>query len=355
MSNPNGYIVRGVNVTINGTNAVFSGCRNPADGSLDNGEGGVICTTTNFKANGTSNGASSAGVVTITGTNTFTNNSAGKGGAIYATTTVNFSGNGSEAVFRGNTMSGTDESDYTFAGANDIFSGGAHGKGVTIKGAGTYIFDGGFRLASASGGKLNVHTAASVTFEGGAINLISNTTTINGATVRFENADGKNCLMRSITVARNGVMLIAEGAQIVMGCSGQAVELIATSEGSVLGIELCDAYLADTGIAAIVGDASGTSNTLDATNITLSAADAYALDLVMKNTGMFSYKIFDETTVNSTLTKESFVLSEDWKNWEIADYRDGIVTLSYIPEPSCAWLAGIGALAFACARRRRKR
>lgn len=292
MSNPNGYVVCGVNVAINGTNAVFSGSRNPDDGSLYNGQGGVIRTTTN--SNG---GLSSAGVVTITGTNTFTNNSAGKGGAIYASKSVTFSGAGSEAIFRGNTMSGTSETDYTVAGKNDVWVGGVNSAGLTIKGAGTYIFDGGIRLASASSGKLAVNTGASVTFEGGAINLISNTTTINGATVRFENADGKNCLMRNITVARNGVMLIAEGAQIVMGSSGQTTSLTATSTGSVLGIELCDAYLSDTGKAAIVGDASGTSNTLDATSITLSAADAYALDLVMKNTEMFSYKIFDDTTL----------------------------------------------------------
>lgn len=349
MSNPNGYVVCGVNVAINGTNAVFSGSRNPDDGSLYNGQGGVIRTTTN------SNGdLSSAGVVTITGTNTFTNNSAGKGGAIYASKSVTFSGAGSEAIFRGNTMSGTSETDYTVAGKNDVWVGGVNSAGLTIKGAGTYIFDGGIRLASASSGKLAVNTGASVTFEGGAINLISNTTTINGATVRFENADGKNCLMRNITVARNGVMLIAEGAQIVMGSSGQTTSLTATSTGSVLGIELCDAYLSDTGKAAIVGDASGTSNTLDATSITLSAADAYALDLVMKNTEMFSYKIFDDTTVNATLTKENFVLSEDWKNWEIADYQDGVVTLSYIPEPSMfGLLVGLSALALVASRRRK--
>lgn len=355
ISNPNGYVVCGVNVAINGTNAVFTGSKNPSDGSLYNGEGGMIRTTTNFKANGNSDGASKAGTVTITGTNTFTNNSAAKGGAIYATTTTTFSGDGSVAIFRGNTMSGAADSAYTVAGPNDIFSGGAHGKGVTIKDAGTYIFDGGIRLAHSSGGKLAVNSGASVTFEGGAINLVKNTTIIRSATVRFENADGQNCLMRDITVAKDGVMLIAEGAQIVMGSSGQTTSLTATSEGSVLGIELCDAYLSDTGKAAIVGDASGTSNTLSATAITLSAADAYALDLVMKNTEMTSYKIFDATTVSAELTKENFVLSDDWKNWEIADYQDGVVTLSYIPEPSAFGLfVGLSALALAASRRRRK-
>lgn len=354
ISNPNGYVVCGINVAINGTNAVFTGSKNPADGSLYVGEGGVIRTTTNFKANGNSDGLSSAGVATITGTNTFTDNSAGKGGAIYAAKSVTFSGDGSEAIFRGNTMSGTDESAYTHAGKNDIWVGGVNSAGVTIKGKGNYVFDGGIRLASSSGGKLAVNSGASVVFEGGAINLISNTTTINAATVIFENSEGENRLMRNITVARNGELLIAEGAQIVMGSSGQAVSLTATSEGSVLGIELCDAYLSGTGKAAIIGDESSVSNTLDATSVTLSAADTYALDLVMKNTGMFSYKIFDETTVTSTLTKESFILSDDWKNWEIADYQDGVVTLSYIPEPSLfGLLAGLGALAFVGTRRRR--
>lgn len=251
-------------------------------------------------------------------------------------------------------MSGTDESAYTYAGKNDIWVGGVNSAGVTIKGKGNYVFDGGIRLASSSGGKLAVNSGASVVFEGGAINLISNTTTINAATVIFENSEGENRLMRNITVARNGELLIAEGAQIVMGSSGQAVSLTATSEGSVLGIELCDAYLSGTGKAAIIGDESSVSNTLDATSVTLSAADTYALDLVMKNTGMFSYKIFDETTVTSTLTKESFILSDDWKNWEIADYQDGVVTLSYIPEPSLfGLLAGLGALALVGTRRRR--
>lgn len=289
ITNPNGYVVCGINVNLNGNNAVFSGCRNPSDGSHSVGQGGVIRTTTNLKANGLSDGASKAGAVTITGTNTFTDNSAGKGGAIYATTTVTFSGDDSVAVFRGNTMSGTDESEYTVAGKNDIFSGGNFAKGVTIKGKGTYIFDGGIRLASTASGKLAVNSGAKVTFEDGAINMITNSTTITGASVRFENGNGINALKHNITIGKNGEMTIAEGAQITMGKSGETFAFSASSEGSVLNIELCDSYIASLGYAAIVG-VDGGSNTLSANSITLSATEEYVLDLVLGNAGAYSYK-----------------------------------------------------------------
>lgn len=349
VTNPNGYFVCGVNVAVNGENAVFSGCNNPEDGSSSVGEGGVIRTTGNAN-----NSMSSAGTVTITGTNTFTNNSAAKGGAIYASKSVTFSGNDSAAIFRGNVMSGTDESEYTAAGKNDIFVGAVNGGGVTFKGTGAYVLDGGIRTMNTASGNLVVNSGASVTFESGAVNIIKNKTTVSGAELRFENFDGSNKLMNSITIAKDGVMVVAEGAQIVMGSAGNAVSLTATSEGSVLGIELCDAYLADTGKAAIVGDADGTSNTLDVTGITLSAADGYALEFALKNAETYSYKIFDATTVSAALTKEDFILGEDCTFWEIEDYEDGVITLRYIPEPSAfAWLAGLGSLALVASRRRR--
>lgn len=350
LSNANGYVVCGVNVVLNGANAVFSGCKNPGDGSAKVGQGGVIRTTAN-----SNNSMSSAGTVTISGTNTFENNSAMKGGAIYAAKSVTFSGANSKAVFRGNTMSGDDSGlAVNLAGKNDIWIGGANAGGVTIKDAGTYIFDGGIRLAGTATGKLAVSKGASVTFEGAAVNIISNTTSVTGAAVRFENAGGSNALMRNIQINRDGELTIAEGAQIKMGTSGMEVELSAVSEGSVLNIELCDAYSADGGYAAILGVEDGT-NTLNAPTITLSATEAYVLDLVLENAGAYAYKLIDTATVSATLTKESFELSDEWKSWEVSDYSDGVVTLSYIPEPSAfALLAGLSALALAGTRRRRE-
>lgn len=349
LSNANGYVVCGVNVVLNGENAVFSGCNNPGDGSAKVGQGGVIRTTGN-----SNNSMSSAGTVTISGTNTFENNAAMKGGAIYAAKSVTFSGANSKAVFRGNTMSGDDSGlAVNLAGKNDIWIGGSNAGGVTIKDAGTYIFDGGIRLASTSAGKLAVSKGASVTFEGAAVNIISNTTSIVGAGVRFENAGGSNALMRDIQINKDGVLTIAEGAQIKMGTSGMEVELNATSEGSVLNIELCDAYSADGGYAAILGVEDGT-NTLNAPMITLSATETYVLDLVLENAGVYAYKLIDTATVSAALTKESFELSDAWRSWEVADYSDGVVTLSYIPEPSAfAFLVGLSALVLAGTRRRR--
>ena len=145
----------GFNITINGSNK-FSG------NSATHGRRGVIYKDT----------------AVISGSNAFTNNTAGtRGGAIEAFH-VTFKGNGSSAVFTGNTANGV-KNDLTITG----FS--SESGSVTIQDTGTYVFNGGITAATTNSGNYNlkIKDGADVTFGEGSVTKVTGNVSLKNASL----------------------------------------------------------------------------------------------------------------------------------------------------------------------------
>ena len=157
----------------------------------------------------------------------------------------------------------------------------------------------------------------------------------------------------ALGAANNSVKL--SGGQLKVGNGTTAVSLNAAAYTIVLS----DAYSEGSGVAAIVGTNTANKSSVALatdTKITIELADSVAVSLAAE-AAQYQYKIFDATTiVSDSFTIDSFALSEALKSaWRISGYTNGVLTIAAIPEPSVfGLLAGLGALALAGTRRRRK-
>ncbi len=122
-------------------------------------------------------------------------------------------------------------------------------------------------------------------------------------------------------------------------------------------IALGSAYAnTESGVAAIIG-AAATASLADNTVVTITKLDlagiALASEAALANSS-YEFKILDTISAGEGLT---FKLSEALENdWRISDYTNGVLTIAAIPEPSMfGLLAGLGALALAGTRRRRRK
>ncbi len=123
--------------------------------------------------------------------------------------------------------------------------------------------------------------------------------------------------------------------------------------------------LAQTSIEIVLSDAYSSTAAITgagelAAGATITIADIQAAALVAESALANDSWTFQIATAGSTiadsLAKENFVLAEALQGtWQISDYANGMLTLT-IPEPSVfGLLAGLGALALAGTRRRRKK
>ena len=221
------------------------------------------------------------------------------------------------------------------------------------------------RLSGTAASTLTVNQTANTTFAGTIADGIAlkkagaGTLTLAGASTAFNGSvkvSGGVLALADASAIGSGNAVRIDGGQLKVGNGTTAVSLNAAAYTIVLS----DAYSEGSGVAAIVGtDATNKSSVALATDtkITIELADSVAVSLAAE-AAQYHYKIFDTATIDdASFTIGSFALSEALKSdWRISDYTDGVLTISAIPEPSTfGLLAGLGALALAGTRRRRKK
>ncbi len=219
--------------------------------------------------------------------------------------------------------------------------------------------------SSITASTLRVNQTANTTFAGTIADGIAlkkagaGTLTLAGASTAFNGSvkvSGGVLALADASAIGSGNAVRIDGGQLKVGNGTTAVSLNAAAYTIVLS----DAYSEGSGVAAIVGtDATNKSSVALATDtkITIELADSVAVSLAAE-AAQYQYKIFDTATIDdASFTIASFALSEALKSaWRISGYKNGVLTIAAIPEPSVfGLLAGLGALALAGTRRRRKK
>ncbi len=192
------------------------------------------------------------------------------------------------------------------------------------------------QVAIAGNGSLEKVGAGTLTINSTGNTYTGGTTVTQGKLI-VGSSDALGTAARSVKIA---------GGQLEIGSD---VKLVQTN----ITIALSDAYSEKAAIAAILGAGA----LAEGTTITLTAADKAMVTSLVEKTK--EYQIFaNGTSLASDFKLESFSLDEEaWAGWKISNYDTGTgkVTLELIPEPSAfGLLAGVGALVFVAARRRRR-
>lgn len=207
-------------------------------------------------------------------------------------------------------------------------------------------------------GGMNVQEGASITYasaytiSGGALTVYGTlgTTTIDlsgdGSITVY---DGGTITAETTTIAGEATVSVESGGSFT------STDELTISGGSIT----VDGTLTAGTLAIVVGDSTDTavisgSGTVNADTLAISLSDEYIAALVAGTATEYSFEILADT-LNVELSAGATILSTADADVTIT-YSNGTLTISSVPEPSAfGVLAGVGALAFVAARRRRSR
>ena len=279
-----------------------------------------------------------AGTLTLSGNNTFT------GGVTLSAGTLELGHN--------NALGNGTYSALTVTGDSELKLGG----GLNV--ANNVVFDNSAGTVSA----LTINVAADTELSGGLLSFDQNeirkvgagTLTLSGDNQWFSH--GTISIEEGTILAKsaNALGAVAEASDNKVRLSGGQLEVGSgvTLAQTNIEIVLSDAYSSTAAITGTGALAAGARITI----ADIQAA-AIAAESALGNDSLTFQIATAYSTIATSLAKENFVLAEALQGtWQISDYTDGVLTISAIPEPSTfGLLAGLGALALAGTRRRRKK
>ena len=229
---------------------------------------------------------------------------------------------------------------------------------------------------------------------GNALTISNNLSVLGLGTVTVSSAHDGNELSGSISASGQEIRKVGSGTLTLSGTNtGESVFIVNVAEGKIIaktdtalgagmGAGVADYHkvrlsggqlevgsgvtLAQTNIEIVLSDAYSSTAAITgdgalATGTTITIADiqaaAIAAESALGNDSWTFQIATADSTIAASLAKENFVLAETLQGtWQISDYTDGVLTIAAIPEPSTfGLLAGLGALALAGTRRRRKK
>ena len=289
------------------------------------------------------------------------------------------------------------------AGAGTLILNGdnsANTSGVTLS-AGTLELGhnnalGGAALTIQSGTQapeLKLRTDAS----GNALTISNNLSVLGSGTVTVSSAHDGNEISGSIIAWGQEIQKVGSGTLTLSGTNtaysifivdiadGKIIAGSDTALGATLAADLSEyadqhkvrlsgghlevgngVTLAQTNIEIVLSDAYSSTAAITgagelAAGATITIADIQAAAIAAESAlgnDSWTFQIATAgSTIATSLAESNFVLAEALQDtWQISDYTNGVLTISSIPEPSVfGLLAGLGALALAGTRRRRKK
>ncbi len=309
------------------------------------------------------------------------------------------------------TFSETDGRTITLGGVLSGKGGIEKAGAGTLKLSGNNIFEGGVKLEAGTlelghnkalgsaaltiqSGMLAPELKLGTDASGNALTISNNLSVLGLGTVTVSSAHDGNELSGSISASGQEIRKVGSGTLTLSGTNtGESVFIVNVAEGKIIaktdtalgagmGAGVADYHkvrlsggqlevgsgvtLAQTNIEIVLSDAYSSTAAITgdgalATGATITIADIQAAAIAAESAlgnDSWTFQIATEnSTIATSLAKENFVLAETLQDrWQISAYTDGVLTIAAIPEPSVfGLLAGLGALALAGTRRRRRK